>query len=160
MATDMFMKLDDIKGESVDDKHKGEIDVLSFKWGAKQPASSHVGGGSGTGKADVHDMTFIKAVDKATPLLVHMCLSGKHINKALLTCRKAGGSPLEHLKFTMNQVIVSGVNHGGESTGDAVSETVTLSFASMTMEYVPQKPDGSGDASIVKGWDIAGNKSL
>jgi type VI secretion system secreted protein Hcp len=37
---------------------------------------------------------------------------------------------------------------------------VALSFASMSMEYVPQKADGTGDASIVKGWDIAGNKSL
>jgi type VI secretion system secreted protein Hcp len=160
MATDMFIKLDDIKGESVDDKHKGEIDILSWSWGATQTGSAHVGGGSGTGKANVHDLTFTKVVDKATPLLVHLCLSGKHINKAMLTCRKAGGTPLEHIKFTMNQALVSSVNHGGDKNGDAITETVTLSFASMSMEYVPQKSDGSGDASIVKGWDIAGNKSL
>lgn len=160
MATDMFIKLDDIKGESVDDKHKGEIDILSWSWGVAQGASSHVGGGSGTGKANVHDLTFTKAVDKATPLLVHLCLSGKHINKALLTCRKAGGSPLEHIKLTMNQALVTSVNHGGDKNSDGIMETVTLSFATVNMEYVPQKTDGSGDASIAKGWDIAGNKAL
>ena len=160
MATDMFIKLDDIKGESVDDKHKGEIDILSWNWGVAQGASSHVGGGSGTGKANVQDLTFTKAVCKATPLLAHLCLSGKHITKAMLTCRKAGGTPLEHMKFTFNQAIVTSVNHAADKNSDAIMETVTLSFASMNLEYVPQKSDGSGDASIVKGWDIAGNKSL
>ena len=30
MAVDIFLKLGDIKGESTDDKHKNEIEVLSF----------------------------------------------------------------------------------------------------------------------------------
>ena len=33
MAVDMFMKIDDIKGESVDKTHKDEIDVLAWSWG-------------------------------------------------------------------------------------------------------------------------------
>ena len=33
MASDIFAKLGDIKGESLDDKHKDEIEVLSFSWG-------------------------------------------------------------------------------------------------------------------------------
>ena len=33
MATsDYFLKLDGIDGESIDDKHKGEIEVASFSW--------------------------------------------------------------------------------------------------------------------------------
>jgi type VI protein secretion system component Hcp len=30
-ATDQFLTLDGIKGESADDKHKGEIDIMSIK---------------------------------------------------------------------------------------------------------------------------------
>ena len=33
MASDIFAKIGDIKGESVDVKHPGEIEVLSFSWG-------------------------------------------------------------------------------------------------------------------------------
>ena len=33
---DAFLKLDGIKGEATDDKHKGEIDVLEFSWGLSQ----------------------------------------------------------------------------------------------------------------------------
>ena len=43
MASDIFAKIGDIKGESPDDKHKDEIEVLSFSWGVANPAN--VGGG-------------------------------------------------------------------------------------------------------------------
>ena len=33
MASDIFAKLGDIKGESLDNKHKDEIEVLSWSWG-------------------------------------------------------------------------------------------------------------------------------
>ena len=33
MASDIFAKIGDIKGESLDAKHKDEIEVLSFSWG-------------------------------------------------------------------------------------------------------------------------------
>ena len=36
MASDIFAKIGDIKGESLDDKHKDEIEVLSFSWGVER----------------------------------------------------------------------------------------------------------------------------
>ena len=39
MAVDMFLKLDDVKGESKDSKHKEEMDVLAWSWGASQSTS-------------------------------------------------------------------------------------------------------------------------
>ena len=36
MASDIFAKIGDIKGESLDDKHKDEIEVLSCSWGVTQ----------------------------------------------------------------------------------------------------------------------------
>jgi len=32
----MFIKIDDVKGESQDTKHKEEIDVLAWSWGLTQ----------------------------------------------------------------------------------------------------------------------------
>jgi type VI secretion system secreted protein Hcp len=157
MASDMFIKLDDIKGESIDDKHKGEIDVISWSWGVTQTGTTQ-GGGIGTGKANVQDLTFTKQLCKASPLLFQMCCAGKHINQVLLTCRKAGGNPLEYLKITLNQAFVTSVTPSGDKNSDSITETVTLTFSSMNYEYVPQKPDGSGDASVVKGFDVGRNK--
>jgi type VI secretion system secreted protein Hcp len=159
MPTHMFIKLDDIKGESIDDKHKGEIDILSWSWGVAQTGSAHVGGGTGTGKGQVHDLTFTKQVDRSSPLLFQLCCSGTPMKKGLLTCCKAGGKALEYVKISMETVMVSSVTLGG-GAADVISETVTLNFASMNYEYVPQKGDGSGEASVSKGWDIAGNKPV
>ena len=36
MAADIFAKLGDIKGESLDSKHKDEVEVLSWSWGVSQ----------------------------------------------------------------------------------------------------------------------------
>lgn len=160
MAVDMYIKLDDIKGESKDAGHTNEIDVLSWSWGVAQGGSAQTGGGSGTGKASVSDISFTKPVDKSTPLLFQMCCAGTAITKALLTVRKAGDKPLEYLKITMNQGIISSVHVGADRGHDVLTETITLNFASFTYEYTPQKPDGSGDASVVKGYDIAGNKKV
>ena len=39
MAVDMFLKIDGIPGESTDDRHKDEIDILSYAWGESQPGT-------------------------------------------------------------------------------------------------------------------------
>jgi len=44
MNTDIYMKIDNINGESQDANHKGWIKVSSFSWGATQPANINVGG--------------------------------------------------------------------------------------------------------------------
>ncbi|MGZ6880962.1 MAG: type VI secretion system tube protein Hcp, partial [Mycobacteriaceae bacterium] len=49
MATEIFAKIGDIKGESVDAKHKDEIEVLSFSWGVANSGSTGPGGGGGAG---------------------------------------------------------------------------------------------------------------
>ena len=40
MASDIFAKIGDIKGESLDDKHKDEVEVLSWSWGVSQSGST------------------------------------------------------------------------------------------------------------------------
>ena len=55
MAADIFAKLGDIKGESLDDKHKGEIEVLSYSRGVTNAGSLGAGTGGGAGKATFRD---------------------------------------------------------------------------------------------------------
>lgn len=151
MEVDMFLKLDDIKGESNDAKHKDEIDILTYSLGAVQSATTHTGSGGGAGKVSVKDLSITKIVDKATPNLFLACCSGKHFKEAILTVRKAGEKPLEYLKIVMKQVLISSYSSGNGT------ESVSFNFAEISMEYVPQKADGSGDATILVGWDIARN---
>ena len=160
MAVDMFLKLGDVKGESSDDAHKDEIDVLAWSWSMSQSGTTHTGTGGGAGKVNVQDLSVTKYIDKASPNLVLACCVGKHYPDALLTVRKAGEQPLEYLKITMKDVLVTSVTTGGSHGEDRLTETVALNFAEFKIEYAPQKADGSGDAAIVAAFNIAKNVKI
>lgn len=157
MAVDMFMKIDDVKGESADTTHKGEIQVLSWSWGVTQSGTTHQGPGAGAGKCNVQDLSFTKYVDAASPRLIKSTCNGNHFGSALLTVRKAGGSPLEYLTIKMTDVLISSVSTGGSGGEDRLTENVSLNFAYLDLIYTPQKKDGTGDAAIPIFWNIPGN---
>ncbi len=157
MASDIFAKIGDIKGESLDSKHKDEIEVLSFSWGVTNSANVSSGAGGGAGKATFHDLSIVHNLDKASPLLLKACATGMHIKDAVITHRKAGKGQQEYLIVKLNDVIITGVTHGGPS-GQAASENVTLAFAKVDLEYKPQRPDGSLDAGVQFKYDIKSNK--
>jgi len=156
----MFMKLDDVNGESKDSKHKQSIDVLAWSWGMSQSGTTHLGGGGGAGKVNVQDLSFTKYIDRSTTVLQLAACNGKHFKQALLTVRKAGEKPVEYLKIKMEDVLITSVSTGGSGGEDRLTENVTLNFAKVNVEYTPQKDDGSGDASVKMGWDIAGNVKI
>jgi type VI secretion system secreted protein Hcp len=156
MAADIFAKLGDIKGESFDDKHKDEIEVLSYSWGVSNPGAHTGGGGSASGKATFHDLTITHRIDKASPSLMRACATGEHLKDGTITHRKAGKGQQEYLIIKMNDVIITGVTHTRDTSD--TSETVTVAFAKVDLEYRPQKSDGSLDAGIHFKYDIAGNK--
>jgi type VI secretion system secreted protein Hcp len=157
MASDIFAKIGDIKGESPDSKHKDEIEVLSYSWGVSNSGSMAFGGGGGEGKATFHDMSFTHKVDKASPVLMQYCANGAHFKEAIITHRKSGKGQQEYLVFKLNDIIVTSVQHGGTPDGDA-TENVSLSFAKVSMEYKPQKPDGSLDAGVFFKYDLKAQK--
>ena len=157
MAMDIFIKIGDLKGESIDDKHKDEIQVLAWSWGMSQSGTTHTGTGGGSGKVSVQDLSFTHYIDKVSPNLMLACCNGKHFGEALLTVRKAGEKPLEYLKITLTDLIVTSCTTGGSGGEDRLTENVSLNFAKFKVEYTPQKKDGTGDAPVTIGWDIAGN---
>jgi type VI secretion system secreted protein Hcp len=158
MAIDTYAKIGDIKGESMADGHKDEIEVLSYSWGVTNAGSMRSGGGGGEGAANFHDMSFVHSVDKASPVLFQACALGTHLKEATITHRKAGtkGGQVDYLVVKLNDVIITSVTHGGSS--DSHSENVSLSFSKVHLEYKPQKQDGSLDAGIQFKYDLKGKK--
>ena len=159
MATDIFAKIGDIKGESLDSKHKDEVEVLSWSWGVSQSGSIRTGGGGGgEGKATFNDFNFTHHVDKASPLLLKACATGEHIKDGTITVRKAGKGQQEFLIIKMNDVIVTSVAVSGSGDTAATVESIALRFGKVDLEYKPQKADGSLDAGVHFKYDIKANK--
>jgi len=158
MAYDAFLKLTDVKGESQDDKHKGEIELLSFNFGVSQTGTSAHGSGMGHGKADVTDLHFVHHIDQASPVLFQKCASGEHLKEGLLTVRKAGGTQLEYLKIKLSDLLVSSVQPGGSGGDELPSEQVSLNYSKIEMDYQPQGPDGKAQGGAIHGgWNVKAN---
>ena len=160
MAFDMFLKLDGIKGESVDSKHKDELEVLSFSFGATNAGEGRAGGGAGAGKAQFHDLHFVHRIDKASPRLLLACASGQHIKEALISGRKAGGQQVEYLKIKLTEVLVTSYQLGGssESGESAPLGEFSLNFVKLRMDYTEQNVKGGAGPTTSMEWDLTKNK--
>ena len=88
MAGAIFARIAGIKGESVDAKHKDEIDVLSWSWGVSQIGSMAHGGG-----VAILGLPTCGAYSKATAadLLLPRLLSGEKPSEATVAKLGHGG---------------------------------------------------------------------
>jgi type VI secretion system secreted protein Hcp len=154
---DLFLKVDGIEGESPDDKHKNEIQLLSYNFGATQPGSAGLGGGVGIGKVQLHDFNFTKHTDKSSPKLFAACASGKHLPSVILTCRKAGGTQQEYMKVTLSEVIISSVSTSHETGSTLPIENYAMNFTKIEYEYKPQDEKGNLGGVIKASHDAAKN---
>ncbi len=160
MAVDMFLELDGVKGESVDDAHKGKIDVLAWSWGISNTGTFHHGSGGGAGKANFQDISITKYIDGASPDLMLYCANGKHFAKGKLIVRKAGETPLEYVGVSFEKVLVTAYTTGGSGGEERLTENVVLNFAKVKVEYVTQNEKGGKGDTKVFGWDIAANVKI
>lgn len=159
----IFCKIEGIKGESKDDKHKDWIEILSFNHSVNQPisAASRTGGRT-AGRAEFQDLVIKKVIDKATPELYLHCSNGKHIPKAELEFVMESGKKHTFMKYEIKDIIVSSVTPTGDNTGDDVRphENVAMSYGSISWEYTPIDEKGSPGAALKRGWDLRTNKQL
>jgi type VI secretion system secreted protein Hcp len=150
-AVQMFLDIAGIPGESTDKDHKDWIEVLSYSLGVANPASP--GGGSSSGHASFSNVTFSKLVDSSSPKLFEATASGQHIADAVLDLVKSGGKGNEpFLKYTFTDVLVT--SYAVSGGGDIPSDSFSLSYAKIKMEFFPQKADGSLGSPIVGEWDL------
>jgi type VI secretion system secreted protein Hcp len=156
---DYFLKLDGVKGESSDAKHKDEIELVSFSWAMNQSGTHAGGGGGGAGKVTFSDLSFVQRTQRSTTALMQVCASGKHIPSALLTARKAGKGQMEFLKIKLTDVLVSSFHIGADDTELPV-ESIALNAAKVEVDYSAQDPTGKAVTPSHFGWDIKVNKAV
>jgi type VI secretion system secreted protein Hcp len=150
MASSIHIKVDGIPGDSTEKLHPKEIDVENWNWGVSNAGQAGGVGGRGAGKPSFADLTFVHHVDRATPKLWDACATGLRIPEAKLSSAKvaAGGAPKDYLIITMKDVVVTAVSAGESQGGGSPTEQVSLRFASVDLEYKPQKPNGMFEPGI------------
>ena len=163
MATDSYLQIESVKGESTDSKHKDWIEIISFSHLITQPASAtaNSAGGGSIGRVKHEDFTITKYIDLASPKLYELCSSGKHISKVVIELMRASsGQAIKYMAVEMDQVVISKVStHGGDGS-DLPTETVSFNYGVIKWVYTQQKrTDGSSAGNVSGGWSLVENKA-
>ncbi len=164
MAVDMFLKIEGLPGESTDERHKDEIEVLSYSWSVHQPrtvsASSH--GSLTAERAEFNDFVVVKALDKASPKLALACANGEHFPAIRMEICRAGGDKQPYMEYKMTDVIVTSLRPGGSGDGEAVPlEEVSFNYGKIEWKYTKLDPHGGKPAgNIAAGWDLKLNRKV
>jgi type VI secretion system secreted protein Hcp len=152
---DYFLKIDGIKGESQDSKHKDEIQLLSWSWAEEQAGKRDFStGGGGIGRVRMEDFQFTMYSNVASPKLMLACATGDHIKQALLTCRKAGKEQQEYLKLTLSDVLVSSYKTNSGDSDNLPMDSFSLNFSRILIDYRKQDQNGQLVAGTVATYDL------
>lgn len=161
MATDVYLQIDGIKGESQDSSHKDWIECSSVHWGIMQPRSacSSSGGGHTAERCELDDIMFHKVADLSSPILMQTCATGKTIPKAKFEFMRADGDgkPIKYFEIELENVLIGQISPSIEA-GNLLSENVCLKFSKVKWRYNQQKIGGGAGGSTVGGWDLNQNK--
>lgn len=158
MAVDYFLKLDGIQGESADDKHKNEIQLLSWSWGASNVSSVAGTGGSGAGKVDLSDLNVSIYFDKATPKFFKSICAGTHIPTGTLSAIKAGAEGKPYLKVDFKELFVTSLQISGSSEIPSVG--LSFSYNEIKIDYSQQDEKGNLTSTGAQGWNVKTNKAV
>ena len=158
MAFDTYMEMEGIEGEATAKGFEKKIEIFSFSWGASAPVT--IGSGStgiSASKVSLSSFNIMKKSDIASSKLFKACCLGDHIPKVTVSMRKQTGTRGQDvlLKYVFEEALVESVQWSGSSGGDDTpTESVSLAFAKVTVEYKPQNPDGTLGTGTPVVWDV------
>ena len=132
--SDTFMLVPGIPGESQDFRHKDWIDVISLSQSFDSTAKGRT----------PCTVAVIKKLDKAGPLLWAAAVTGQVFSEIKVEIQKAGEKGHKFYELTLFSARVASIS----STPNEFVENLTITGASATLTYIPQKEDGTPDTPV------------
>lgn len=152
--TNMFLKLEGIDGESIDENHKGWIEMAKFTWVVDANVTFEIGQGGQAKQAHIHEISFSKFCDKSSVTLWKNCTTGKHIPRGIVSCMKLDGETrVEYLKIDLKDIMLKKVNWSGAAE-DVLTEDVDIVFAEFKQTYTLQQDLGGAGGGREFGFNI------
>ena len=153
MAVNAYLIIDGRPGPST--SKQNAIDILSFSFGASQthvigPGSS--GGETRAGRANLHDVSIMKVVDKVSPLLFDDCVTGNILKKVdIIYDKPMGDDQQDYYKIHMEDALITSIQHSGSSENPV--ESSSFAYQKIKLSYNPEQ-NGSLQGFIDKGFDV------
>ena len=155
-STLLLLRIEGIPGDSVVDRHKGDIDIESYSWAENRAASAQSGGGA-AGRVNVGSFRFSAPTSQASPRLFQACATGQVFRSAVLT---VWITHHERLYWRLADVTVRDYRNSLDLKKDRLpQDEFSLDFARIEIDYrPPPQPGGPSPAPIRSGWDVRANR--
>jgi type VI secretion system secreted protein Hcp len=138
MASDYYLKIEGVKGESQAVDLAEYIELDSFSFGASNPAD--IGGkGLAGGKASLGEFSGSCGIDEASYQIVRNLYKGEHIEKATFIGRKTGsnGTPLTYLQVVMTNCFITQHHVSGGAVG-IPNQSFSVAYEQIEYSYNTQ----------------------
>lgn len=155
MATHYYLKIDSVLGESQDPDFKDYLELQSFTVGAATPGISPT---ADKARPEIHDFYITMTTCRASPVLLLASATGEKFQQALLACRKPGGGPQVYLKYLLTDVVVTSFQTSGSAADVVPTDSASLHFDKVEIEYREENPDGTLAAPVKVGYDKKAKK--
>ena len=160
MASNMFLKLDGIKGESSDSNHKDWIEILSWSHSFSQPTSPvRDSSGATVERCNHSPLSVSKYIDVATVDILGKCWAGKVLKKATIECFRADGDnkPIKYLDIDMEKVVIGNWSTTA-SGGNVPEERINLFYGKVKYTYVAMDASGKSKGNKPVSHDLVKNE--
>lgn len=157
MALDWFLKVEGITGDSTDNEHRDEIEVLTWSWGVINSVSSAGHVGAGLGRPAFQELHLVSRVGSASPHLFLACATGRHLRWATLTGVRPGQRRVDFLVYHLTEVVIGSTQHSSDEQ-EAPLDRFAMSYRRVEVRYVPIGPDGRPGTPIKTGFDLDQNR--
>ncbi len=161
IATDLFLYVDGVPGESIDDVHKDWIEIVSLNTVVSNSAtSSQSAQGVHSGnRPQFSEFVVGKVIDKATPKLHLYCCTGKHIPNVYVELCRASGQKQTYMRYHLQDVIISSVGPNSVDRREQL-ELVSFRFGSIKWEYTTTDRMGKPGGTVQEGWNLVQNRGI
>jgi type VI secretion system secreted protein Hcp len=156
MASNIYLAIDGIKGESTVEKYKDQIEIMNFSYSCFQPVSESRSGGIHTcGRANHGTVNFSKFTDIATADILAAMWAGKTIKDATIRAvTNNNNDVIEYMTIVLTNVVFSNFSiHGGGNS--VASEEISLSYSKIKVEYHNQGENGTTPGKKPAEWDLS-----
>ena len=162
MAYNMFLKVEDVEGDSTDANHDKWIEVVSLSHGISQEARLRPIAVEARersllrGRIDFRDFSVTKRVDKASIPLVSKLLNVDVIPEVTLEICRATGDKTTFMKVVLKHAFVASIALTGSASAEdpLPMEQVTFRYGQIEWTYTTTSPSGQPGDTFEAMYDI------
>jgi type VI secretion system secreted protein Hcp len=158
VGSGIFLKLDGVLGDSVDEDHPNEIEIESISFGVNQSGIRSAGGRGSPARSNFSVISLLKRIDKTSPRLFLKCALGEIIPTATFSFETSNGSE-DYLQIKLTNVIISNYQTGGNDATE-LTDAFSLSYNTIEISFKPRLPSGQLGSPVAVSFDVNRNKVL